>query len=386
MLHHYLGYSFPEIGDALGIPTGTAKSRVHRATQMMRAALQADAQPATTVRGRPSMNTRPDPETLDLDTDRILADFLAEEAPPHEPPVLLPALLARTALTRRRPAWRIPSWWLPANLAWRPGTPGRSFTMFSAIRVVAAVVILAIVSGTFFVNLTNSPIASRSDVIAVTLAQSVADPAARRREPRGRDDLRDRRPLLRARAPRPHGACPRVVHHRHLVPGTRTTIDPGQSIYDITLLPEIVDNLHADPCHWRNGALEPPVGPTVDDLATALMTQPAQNASAVTDVTLGGHLGKKVEHVHPGGRRHADLRRRGLRQVVRGRWFESATSPTPTSQAQLDSAYIIDVDGTRWVLDTNHQPGTSEADLAELEQMLASIRFEPPLASPSPSS
>ena len=43
VLHHYLGYSFPEIGDALGIPVGTAKSRVHRATLAMRAALQADA-------------------------------------------------------------------------------------------------------------------------------------------------------------------------------------------------------------------------------------------------------------------------------------------------------------------------------------------------------
>jgi len=52
VLHHYLGYSFPEIGDALGIPTGTAKSRVHRATQMMRAALVADAQPPRSSGGR----------------------------------------------------------------------------------------------------------------------------------------------------------------------------------------------------------------------------------------------------------------------------------------------------------------------------------------------
>jgi RNA polymerase sigma-70 factor (ECF subfamily) len=53
VLHHYLGYSFPEIGDALGIPTGTAKSRVHRATQIMRTALVADAQmPATLPDGR----------------------------------------------------------------------------------------------------------------------------------------------------------------------------------------------------------------------------------------------------------------------------------------------------------------------------------------------
>jgi hypothetical protein len=39
--------------------------------------------------------------------------------------------------------------------------------------------------------------------------------------------------------------------------------------------------------------------------------------------------------------------------------------------------YIIDVQGTRWVIDTNYLPGTSKANLAELEQLVASIRFEP---------
>ena len=53
VLHHYLGYSFPEIGDVLGIPQGTAKSRVHRATHIMRAAIMADAQ-APLPSGRPA--------------------------------------------------------------------------------------------------------------------------------------------------------------------------------------------------------------------------------------------------------------------------------------------------------------------------------------------
>lgn len=39
VLHHYAGYSFPEIAQTLGIPVGTAKSRIHRATAAMRAAL-----------------------------------------------------------------------------------------------------------------------------------------------------------------------------------------------------------------------------------------------------------------------------------------------------------------------------------------------------------
>jgi RNA polymerase sigma-70 factor (ECF subfamily) len=54
VLHHYLGYSFLEIGELLSIPTGTAKSRVHRATQIMRTSLIADAQgPASSSRGTP---------------------------------------------------------------------------------------------------------------------------------------------------------------------------------------------------------------------------------------------------------------------------------------------------------------------------------------------
>ena len=43
VLRHYLDLSVPEIADALRIPLGTAKSRLHRATDELRAALEADA-------------------------------------------------------------------------------------------------------------------------------------------------------------------------------------------------------------------------------------------------------------------------------------------------------------------------------------------------------
>jgi RNA polymerase sigma-70 factor (ECF subfamily) len=47
VLHHYSGFSAVEISRILGIPEGTARSRLHYATEAMRAALQADAyQPA----------------------------------------------------------------------------------------------------------------------------------------------------------------------------------------------------------------------------------------------------------------------------------------------------------------------------------------------------
>ena len=46
VMRHYLGYSPSEIAETLGIPDGTARSRLHHAHRAMRAALEADARPA----------------------------------------------------------------------------------------------------------------------------------------------------------------------------------------------------------------------------------------------------------------------------------------------------------------------------------------------------
>jgi RNA polymerase sigma-70 factor, ECF subfamily len=43
VLHHYLGLSDEEAGEVLGVPAGTVKSRLHRATAAMRAELEAGA-------------------------------------------------------------------------------------------------------------------------------------------------------------------------------------------------------------------------------------------------------------------------------------------------------------------------------------------------------
>jgi RNA polymerase sigma-70 factor (ECF subfamily) len=51
VLHHYEGYAPSEIADLLGIPPGTARSRLHHAHRAMRAALEADAR-ATVREGR----------------------------------------------------------------------------------------------------------------------------------------------------------------------------------------------------------------------------------------------------------------------------------------------------------------------------------------------
>ena len=43
VLHYYLGYTLDEASEVLRVPPGTVRSRLHRATRAMRAALDADA-------------------------------------------------------------------------------------------------------------------------------------------------------------------------------------------------------------------------------------------------------------------------------------------------------------------------------------------------------
>ena len=54
VLHYYLGYSLDGAGEVLGVPPGTVRSRLHRATAAMRNALEADARHPLLHEGRPA--------------------------------------------------------------------------------------------------------------------------------------------------------------------------------------------------------------------------------------------------------------------------------------------------------------------------------------------
>lgn len=51
VLHHHVGLPLVEIAETLGVPAGTARSRLHYAIRLLRSALEADAQP-TNSQGR----------------------------------------------------------------------------------------------------------------------------------------------------------------------------------------------------------------------------------------------------------------------------------------------------------------------------------------------
>jgi RNA polymerase sigma-70 factor (ECF subfamily) len=54
VFHHYLGLPMTEVADRLGIPVGTAKSRLHYANAALRSSLEADDRTPTISRERPA--------------------------------------------------------------------------------------------------------------------------------------------------------------------------------------------------------------------------------------------------------------------------------------------------------------------------------------------
>jgi RNA polymerase sigma-70 factor (ECF subfamily) len=54
VFHHYLDLPLHEVADRLGIPLGTAKSRLHYATTALRASLEADARTSSISKERPA--------------------------------------------------------------------------------------------------------------------------------------------------------------------------------------------------------------------------------------------------------------------------------------------------------------------------------------------
>ena len=132
---------------------------------------------------------------------------------------------------------------------------------------------------------------------------------------------------------------------------------------------------YTDPCQWNSTKLDPPLGPAVDDLATALANQLTREAT-MSDATLDGYSGKLVQMTVPEDAVFADCDQGEFRSWV------GPSSPDDSrfhqGPGQHDDVYILDVDGVRLVIDALYYAGSSAADRAALQQMLDTIQIEPP--------
>jgi len=170
-------------------------------------------------------------------------------------------------------------------------------------------------------------------------------------------------------------APPTWSAHRFIV--WHNTDDPWLAISAWT-----VGTVARNPCHSRGHLYDP--GPTVDDLVGALEAQSMRNATAPTDVTLGGYSGKYLEwsvpahmvvsgdssfagcDVQPGGRREFTS------------WHSDNGHPRWQQMAgQVDRLWILNVKGHRLVIDATYSPDATQAERDEEGRIVESLQFVP---------
>ena len=141
----------------------------------------------------------------------------------------------------------------------------------------------------------------------------------------------------------------------------------GISIVDVT-------NLVVEGCH-DHAVENPPLGPTVDDLATALVDlEPFIVTSPPSDVTVHGYSGTYLEWQLP---ETVDLSACVNDEVIS--WDATILSyPFHGNYlGMIEEFWILDVEGRRLVITANRSPDSAPADVAEMRALLDSIEIEP---------
>ena len=143
--------------------------------------------------------------------------------------------------------------------------------------------------------------------------------------------------------------------------------DGGQGISTWT-----VGNVYAEPCRWVGTLLDPPIDASVDGLVTGLASQKSRYASTATDVMLDGFTGKYMELTAPSRVHLADCNKGQFRT-----WLDPVGGARYLEPGQRDLLWIVDVDGSRLVIDAALGPETTPRDRADRIQMVEGIRIEP---------
>jgi len=134
-----------------------------------------------------------------------------------------------------------------------------------------------------------------------------------------------------------------------------------------------VDNVVADPCDRLMPLLDPPVGPSVDDLVRAIADLRGFTATDATDVTLDGFTGKEFEVTAPDDFNGCP--------VDGDAGFGTWSTPSRTNgvgPGEVNLVRILDVDGVRLVVTAAYFPSIASADeVAEVRRVFESVHIAP---------
>lgn len=140
----------------------------------------------------------------------------------------------------------------------------------------------------------------------------------------------------------------------------------------VTLATWLVSHVYADSCQW-DGTLREVV--SAAELTTALAEQTGHETSGPTDVTLGGYPATRLDFSLA-----ADFDASACDSEFVRLWPDVGPNENyglPIFAGQTTTVYVVDLDGEPMLVIAIKTDDSSTADVAELEQVVASIRFQP---------
>ena len=144
VLHYYLDLTLPETAAALGIPVGTAKSRLNRALDAMRISGRRRERAAGRRHrhGAIRMN-RSNTTPRAFSTDQLRA-ALGDVGGPARPDYL-PDIVEQAGRIRQRPAWTLLGTWFPMDIAVRRQGVPRAAVLFAVLSLLVALLTAGLV-------------------------------------------------------------------------------------------------------------------------------------------------------------------------------------------------------------------------------------------------
>lgn len=166
-------------------------------------------------------------------------------------------------------------------------------------------------------------------------------------------------------------------------PAPGASLSPGDvSDEELLMVTWKVTHVYDDICQDRTLTT---AGTTAAQLASALRAQKGRAISAPTSVTLGGFPATRMELTIP-----ADLDVSTCDGGIIRFWPDPGPAESGglccSAPGSTDVVYVVDVAGEPFAVVARHQANSSAGDIAELDNIVASIRLEPSTPSPAPSS
>ena len=143
----------------------------------------------------------------------------------------------------------------------------------------------------------------------------------------------------------------------------------------VGMAPWIVTHVYADACHW-DGTLH--ATPTVAELTDALRTQKGVETTDPTATTIGGRPANRLEISLAADADMSSCDRASGTGFVR-LWPDAGPDERygwPIAASQTLTVWVVDLDGEPQLMVASRKTDSSDADVAELQQVIDSIQFE----------